>query len=74
MHYDDRGDVLYLSVGEPQEAQAAFEAPEGHVIRYADSGEVVGITLVNTRWLVERDSSVDVPLPISAEQLASTPA
>lgn len=32
-NYDERGDVLYLHVGKPQEPPArALESPEGHTI------------------------------------------
>lgn len=33
--YDDRGDVLYLYVGDRQPAAVSEEAPEGLVLRFA---------------------------------------
>ena len=32
--YDERGDVLYLSVGEPKPAAQTLETPEGHAVHY----------------------------------------
>jgi uncharacterized protein YuzE len=52
--YDSDGDVLYLRRGERQEAAETFSTPEGHAVRMDNSGEVIGITIVNAKWLVER--------------------
>jgi hypothetical protein len=41
--YDARGDVLYLHVGDPQEAAGSEETPEGHVLRFDADGEVIGL-------------------------------
>ena len=72
VRYDEHGDVLYLSVGAPVEADDGLRTPEGHVVRLDKSGEMAGLTLINAKWLVERDGSLNISLPISAEQL--TPA
>ena len=61
--YDAQGDVLYLHVGPPQAASTSEETPEGHVLRFDAHGRVVGLTLVNARWLVERDGRVSVTFP-----------
>ncbi|MGH2353496.1 MAG: DUF2283 domain-containing protein [Chloroflexota bacterium] len=61
--YDATGDVLYLHVGEPQPAADAEETAEGHVLRYDKSGRIVGLTIVNARWLVERDGVITVTMP-----------
>jgi uncharacterized protein YuzE len=61
--YDERGDVLYLSVGPPQEASRTIATPEGHAIDYDQSGAVIGMVLVNVRLLLERDGAVTVTLP-----------
>jgi uncharacterized protein YuzE len=71
--YDDDRDVLYLAVGAPQAAADSLVTPEGHVLRYADSGELIGVTLINAKWLFERDGYVNVTPPrleIAADQLA----
>jgi YD repeat-containing protein len=61
--YDADGDVLYLHIGPPQAAAGADETPEGHVVRYDAFGRVVGVTVLNARWLLERDGMVTVTLP-----------
>jgi uncharacterized protein YuzE len=61
--YDERGDVLYLSVGPPQEASRTIATPEGHAIDYDQSGAVIGMVLVNVRLFLERDGAVTVTLP-----------
>ena len=61
--YDAVGDVLYLHVGAPQPAADAEETPEGHVLRYDAHGRIAGLTIVNARWLLERDGAITVTLP-----------
>jgi uncharacterized protein YuzE len=53
--YDEHGDVLYLSVGSPHEAARTIATPEGHAVDYDESGAVIGMVLVNVRFLLERD-------------------
>jgi uncharacterized protein YuzE len=50
--YDNVADVLYLSRGENIEATTQHATPEGHLVRYDDSGDVIGITIVNAKWLM----------------------
>lgn len=61
--YDERGDVLYLSVGDPREPSRAIATPEGHVVDYDKSGAVIGMVLVNVRFLLERDGALTVTVP-----------
>jgi uncharacterized protein YuzE len=61
--YDERGDVLYLSVGSPVEAARTIATPEGHAVDYDESGAVIGMVLVNVRFLLDRDGAVTVTLP-----------
>lgn len=71
--YDQRGDVLYLSVGEPREAPRTIATPEGHAIDYDESGAVIGMVLVNVRWLLERDGELKITWPaghVKADELA----
>ena len=72
--YDERGDVLYLHVGEPQAAADSVGTPEGHAIRYGADGELIGITIINARWLLDRDGKVTITMPeavdVSADALA----
>lgn len=68
-HYDPRGDVLYLNAGEPQPAARGLETPEGHAIHYDDTGAVIGLTLLNVRWILEREGTLTLTLP--AEHLGA---
>jgi uncharacterized protein YuzE len=70
--YDADGDVLYLSVGEPREPADSYGTTEGHNVRYDDSGQVIALTLVNAKWLLERDGEVRITIPnrASADTLA----
>ena len=72
VEYDMDGDVLYLSVGEPCEPADSYGTVEGHNVRYDELGRVVAITLVNAKWLLERDGEVRVTIPsrVSADALA----
>ncbi|HEX5851534.1 MAG TPA: DUF2283 domain-containing protein [Solirubrobacteraceae bacterium] len=68
--YDDRGDVLYLHLGDRQLAVAVSEGtPEGHVLRF-NQGEVIGLTIINAKWLLERDHVINVTVP---EHVAVSP-
>jgi uncharacterized protein YuzE len=69
--YDRDRDVLYLRRGERQEAAQTFGAPEGHAVRLDESGEVIGITIVNAKWLVERDGKLTVTVPSLIETNAA---
>jgi len=69
--YDAEHDVLYLSVGEPEEG-VGEDTPEGHVIRYAPgTARVVGLTLLNPRRILERDGSISVTVPETVEKNAA---
>jgi uncharacterized protein YuzE len=69
--YDATGDVLYMHVGEPQEATDADETPEGHVVRYGADGQVIGLTILNAKWLMDRHEPITVTIP---ERVAFDPA
>jgi uncharacterized protein YuzE len=62
-HYDPRGDVLYLNVGEPQRESGGLATDEGHGIHFDADGAVIGMTLVNVRWLLERDGELTLTWP-----------
>jgi uncharacterized protein YuzE len=64
--YDAKGDVLYLRQGAPRPAWDTLASPEGHAIRLDESGEIIGITVVNARWLAERDGRITVTVPETA--------
>jgi uncharacterized protein YuzE len=60
--YDDHGDVLYLGC-RSQTTANTFGTSEGHAVRLDEQGEVVGITIVNAKWLWERDGELKVTVP-----------
>lgn len=68
--YDADGDVLYLHVGEPQPAEGE-ETPEGHVLRYADSQAIVGLTVINARHVINRDGRLIITIPETVEASAA---
>lgn len=81
VHYDERGDVLYLNVGKPRLAARTLETAEGHAVHYDERGNVVGVTLLNVKWTLDREGELRLTWPeaeahVSAEQLdvALTPA
>jgi YD repeat-containing protein len=61
--YDDGADVLYLHAGDPATAVEFDESPEGHALRYDAQGRLVGVTIVNARWLLEQGEEVTITLP-----------
>lgn len=68
--YDADSDVLYLHVGEPREAEGE-ETPEGHVLRYAPGTQnIVGLTVIGPRRLLDRDGSLTVGMPEPVEASA----
>jgi len=73
--YDERSDVLYLSVaGYTGPPARAYASPEGHNVEYDDSGRVVAMTLVNVRWLLDRDGELTITWPtghVQADELAA---
>lgn len=61
--YDREGDVLYLHVGDPATAVDFDETPEGHHTRYGPDGSLVGLAIVNARWLLSEDGEIMLTLP-----------
>jgi uncharacterized protein YuzE len=61
--YDSDGDVLYLRRVEQQAAADTFGTPEGHAVGLDEGGEVIGITIVNAKWLLERDGTITITVP-----------
>jgi uncharacterized protein YuzE len=61
--YDERGDVLYLSIGDPQVPAETDATPEGHAVDFDADGNVIGMVLVNVRWLMDRDGELRVTWP-----------
>ena len=64
--------MLYLHVGEPQAASDGEETPEGHALRFDADGNVIGLTIINARWLLERDGEILVTLPEQVHVASAT--
>jgi len=64
--FDRERDVLYMHKGKP--ASETIATPEGHAVMLDENGAIIGITIVNARWLAERDGQVTITLP----EMAST--
>lgn len=72
--YDEDADVLYLRNGEPGSPMGGttHATPEGHAVSISSGNEIVGLTIVNARWLIERDGEIAITVP--DRQIAVTPA
>jgi uncharacterized protein YuzE len=68
IEYDREADVLYMSV-QGAEAVRWEESPEGHVLRFDEHDELIGITFVNAMFLFHRDGSLRVTLPQHKEEV-----
>ncbi len=71
VEYDADADVLYLHVGDPSRAVDYDETPEGHAVRFNRDGNLVGLTLVHPKRLLERDGELRVTVPVPSAVLAS---
>ncbi len=73
-HYDARGDVLYLSIeGYEGPPATGYASPEAHNIEYDESGRVAAMTLVNVRWLLDRNGELTISWPagrVKADELS----
>lgn len=65
--YDSDGDVLYLTRGGERSAASTIATPEGHAVRLDPEGEVIGLTIVNAKWLLDRDGKLVVTIPERVE-------
>ena len=63
--FDRERDVLYMHKGKPTPASETVATPEGHAVMLDESGEVIGITIVNAQWLAEHDGRIVVTIPDS---------
>jgi uncharacterized protein YuzE len=75
VHYDARGDVLYLSVEEHGwPLENALVSEEGHGVEFDTSGRVIAMTIVGARWWLERDGELRITLPaehLTPQELAA---
>jgi uncharacterized protein YuzE len=72
-HYDRDADVLYLSRGSIR-AAGWEETPDGHAVRYDKLGNLIGLTLVDVRRLIEEaGSSEEIMLGLPKKKLEPPP-
>lgn len=73
VRYDAEGDVLYLHHGDPSTAVHFDASPEGHALRFDGKGHLVGITIINARWLLDHEGEITLTVP-TPEQIHLAPA
>jgi uncharacterized protein YuzE len=56
-------ETCYLTRGPRQAAATTVGTPEGHAVRLNEDGEAIGITIVNAKWLLNRDGKITVGPP-----------
>lgn len=59
-HYDAEADVLYLHVDAAADAAAWDGTTEGHGARFDADGRLTHVTLLNAKWLLDREGTLDV--------------
>jgi len=62
VHYDAEVDVLYLHKGDPSTAVDFDESPEGHALRFDADGNLVGVTLVGAKSLIDEAGEIKLTL------------
>ena len=68
--YDAENDVLYLHVGEPQDAEGE-ETPEGPVVRFEPGTQrIVGLTVLGAQAILDRDRELRITIPESVKASA----
>ena len=55
--------MLYLWAGAQRKPDSDDASPEGHYIQFGKHGEVIAITIVNARRILEREGKIGVTLP-----------
>jgi uncharacterized protein YuzE len=61
--YDADVDVPYLHMGDPSSAVDFDESPERHALRFDAEGNLVGVTILNAKLLIERDGELKITVP-----------
>ncbi len=66
-NYDAENDVLYLGRTPSNKASWGEGTIEGHGVHFNDDGEVIRLTIINAKWLLERDGHLKITFPIPRE-------
>ena len=67
--YDARGDILHLRASGAESEGSTYGTPEGHAVSFDADGTVVGITIVNAKWLLERDGKITITAPAGSRPM-----
>ncbi len=62
VRYDHDADVLYLAKGDPARAVDFDETPDGHAVSYDANGDLVGLTLIDVRRLLDETQGEELLL------------
>jgi uncharacterized protein YuzE len=63
VRYDATGDVLYLHRADPASAVDFDASPEGHHLRFDADGRLIGVTIVNAKWLLDHEGKIVLTVP-----------
>ena len=63
IYYDREVDVLYLWSGKPRLPAYDDASPEGHYLQFGEDGSLIAVTIVNARWILDREGKITITLP-----------
>ena len=66
LFYDEEGDVLDISIGEPKKAKSQ-ERGNDIIIRKDNKGKVVGFTILNFEKRSEKEKGFNIPVEAKFE-------
>ncbi len=61
--YDQRGDVLYVNVGDPADSVDWIGTAEGDGTSHGPDGSLIGLTILNAKLRIEQDGKIELTLP-----------
>jgi uncharacterized protein YuzE len=61
-HYDEVADTLCFHTEPAAWAVNVDETLEDHLLRYDADGDLLSLTILNARWLLDRDDAIEVTL------------
>ncbi len=61
-HYYEDGDVLCFHTGPAEWAVDVDETVEDHHLRFGADGSLLSVSILNARWLLDRDGAIEVTL------------
>ena len=64
--------MLYLHHGDSSRAVDFDASPEGHALRFDGRGSLVGVSILNARWLLDHEGEIRITVP-TPEQIHLAP-